>query len=137
MGSGSTALYDSHQLARRSDIVVVTTNYRLGALGWAHLGLLAGRGLPEAVNLGLLDQIAALTWVRDNIAAFGGDPDNVAVRTVGRRHERRGAVHVAAGWTSSAAPSWKRRQRSVIGRGGANIAPVPRRSGSGRRPRTS
>ena len=79
MGAGSTALYDSRRLARRSDIVVVTTNYRLGALGWAHLGLVPGSSLPEAVNLGLLDQIAALAWVRANIARFGGDPGNVTL----------------------------------------------------------
>lgn len=79
MGSGSTALYDSRRLARRSDLVVVTTNYRLGALGWGHLGLVPGSSLPDAVNLGLQDQIAALAWVKDNIAAFGGDPDNVTI----------------------------------------------------------
>ena len=79
MGAGSTALYDSRRLARRSDIVVVTINYRLGALGWAHLGLVPGSTLPDAVNLGMQDQIAALAWVRANIAAFGGDPDNVTL----------------------------------------------------------
>lgn len=79
MGAGSTALYDSRRLARRSDIVVVTINYRLGALGWAHLGLLPGSSLPDAVNLGALDQIAALEWVRENIAEFGGDPGNVTL----------------------------------------------------------
>ncbi len=79
MGAGSTALYDSRRLARRCDLVVVTTNYRLGALGWGHLGLVPGSTLPEAVNLGLEDQIAALAWVRDNIAEFGGDPDDVTI----------------------------------------------------------
>ena len=79
MGAGSTALYDGRRLARRSGIVVVTTNYRLGALGWAHLGLVPGSTLPDAVNLGLQDQTAALAWVRDNIAEFGGDPGNVTL----------------------------------------------------------
>jgi para-nitrobenzyl esterase len=79
MGAGSTALYDSRRLARHADLVVVTTNYRLGSLGWAHLGLVPGSSLPDAVNLGLRDQIAALEWVRANIAAFGGDPGNVTL----------------------------------------------------------
>ena len=79
MGAGSTALYDSRRLARHADLVVVTTNYRLGSLGWAHLGLVPGSSLPDAVNLGLRDQIAALEWVRANIDAFGGDPANVTL----------------------------------------------------------
>jgi para-nitrobenzyl esterase len=79
MGAGSTALYDSRRLARQADLVVVTTNYRLGSLGWAHLGLVPGSSLPDAVNLGLRDQVAALEWVRANIAAFGGDPENVTL----------------------------------------------------------
>jgi para-nitrobenzyl esterase len=79
VGSGSTPVYAGDELARRGDTVVVTINYRLGAMGFAHLGLLAGDALPGATNLGLRDQIAALRWVRDNIEAFGGDPDNVTV----------------------------------------------------------
>jgi para-nitrobenzyl esterase len=71
-GSGSQALYDGGRLATRGDVVVVTINYRLGALGY-----LALAGVTP--NLGQLDQIAALRWVRDNIARFGGDPDNVTI----------------------------------------------------------
>lgn len=78
MGSGSGPMYDGSNLVRRGDVVVVTCNYRLGALGFLYLDDLdatrAGSG-----NLGILDQVAALEWVRDNIAAFGGDPDNVTV----------------------------------------------------------
>jgi para-nitrobenzyl esterase len=79
MGSGSTPLYNGSSLSRRGDVVVVTLNYRLGALG-----SLALRGvLPDAgdapANLGLRDQIAALEWVRANIAEFGGDPGGVTV----------------------------------------------------------
>jgi para-nitrobenzyl esterase len=74
-GSGGLALYDGSALARR-DLVVVTINYRLGALGFfGHPAL--GEGGP--MNFGLLDQIAALRWVQENIAAFGGDPDNVTI----------------------------------------------------------
>jgi len=56
--------------------VVVTLQYRLSALGWLDLRPL---GHPSSPNNGLLDQIAALRWVRNNIAAFGGDPDSVTV----------------------------------------------------------
>jgi para-nitrobenzyl esterase len=79
VGSGSTPVYSGDELARRGDAVVVTINYRLGAMGFAHLGLLAGDTLPGATNLGLRDQIAALRWVRENIERFGGDPDNVTI----------------------------------------------------------
>lgn len=77
-GSGGLAIYDGSAFARRG-VVVVTVNYRLGPLGFfAHPSLERTRpGGP--VNFGLLDQIAALRWVRQNIAAFGGDPGNVTV----------------------------------------------------------
>lgn len=79
LGSGSTPLYSGRQLVHRGDVVVVTINYRLGALGflsWNSLSDAPGR--PES-NLGLRDQIAALEWVRDNIEGFGGDPENVTL----------------------------------------------------------
>ena len=78
MGAGSALAYTGASLARRGDVVVVTLNYRLGALGFLQLGDLA-RGDPFDSNLGLRDQLAALAWVRDNVAAFGGDPANVTV----------------------------------------------------------
>jgi para-nitrobenzyl esterase len=77
-GTGAIPWYDGSNFVRHGDMVVVTINYRLGALGWLELGHLdpayAGSG-----NNGLLDQIAALHWVADNIASFGGDPDNVTI----------------------------------------------------------
>jgi para-nitrobenzyl esterase len=79
IGSGSQALYDVRPLVRRGDAVLVTVNYRLGALGFLHLAELAGEEFGFAANAGLLDQVAALGWVRDNIAAFGGDPANVTI----------------------------------------------------------
>ena len=76
-GSGSTPLYDGAAFAR-DDVVLVTFNYRLHALGFLHLdGLFDGAG--GTGNLGILDQVAALRWVRDNVAAFGGDPGNVTI----------------------------------------------------------
>jgi para-nitrobenzyl esterase len=79
IGAGSQPVYDGAALARRGDVVVVTINYRLGALGFLHLQALCGDRFPATGNEGLLDQVAALTWVRDNIAAFGGDPGNVTI----------------------------------------------------------
>ncbi len=78
MGSGSSPMYDGASLVERGDVVVVTVNYRLGALGFLELGWL-DEDLAGSANVGLLDQVAALEWVRDNIAAFGGDPGNVTV----------------------------------------------------------
>lgn len=77
-GSGGLPIYDGSALARRG-VVVVTINYRLGPLGFfSHPSL--DREIPRgAVNFGLLDQIAALNWVKSNIAAFGGDPNKVTI----------------------------------------------------------
>jgi len=78
-GSGSDALYDGAALAARG-LVVVSINYRLGALGFlAHPQLSAESSRHVSGNYGLLDQIAALRWVNRNIAAFGGDPANVTI----------------------------------------------------------
>ena len=85
-GSGRDAVFDGTRLAARGDVVVVTLNYRLGAFGFLQLADRPGSG-----NLGLLDQVAALEWVRANIAAFGGDPDNVTLFG-----QSAGAVSVAA-----------------------------------------
>ncbi len=77
LGAGSTFLYAGTRFAA-SGVVLVTLNYRLGALGFLDLTRLAADGGPPP-NLGLRDQVAALDWVRDNIERFGGDPDNVTL----------------------------------------------------------
>ncbi len=79
MGSGASALYDGTRLASRGDAVVVTLNYRLGALGSLALRDVLPDGELVDSNLCLRDQTAALAWVRENVAAFGGDPENVTV----------------------------------------------------------
>ena len=79
IGSGSWLLYDGEALARRGDVVVVTLNHRLGPLGYLHLAEIAGEEFATSGNNGQLDLIAALEWVRDNAAAFGGDAGNVTV----------------------------------------------------------
>lgn len=77
---GSGTFYDGGELAARGDVVVVTLNYRLGAFGYlAHPGLAGESADGISGNYGLLDQQAALRWVRQNIAAFGGDAGNVTV----------------------------------------------------------
>src|SRR5690606_34395309 len=79
-GAGSEAIYDGMRFARDGGLVVVSINYRLGALGWlAHPELSAESPDNVSGNYGLLDQIEALRWVQRNIAAFGGDPDNVTI----------------------------------------------------------
>ncbi|MCX3290409.1 carboxylesterase family protein [Streptomyces sp. NEAU-H22] len=77
-GSAAPPYSDGAALARQTGAVVVTANYRLGALGFLHLADLGGLW-AGSTNLALQDQMAALRWVRDNIASFGGDPGNITV----------------------------------------------------------
>jgi len=78
-GTGSTMLYDGTNVARRGDVVIVTINHRLGVMGHLHLADLLGDDFAGSANAGFLDIVAALRWVRTNIGAFGGDPDNVTI----------------------------------------------------------
>jgi para-nitrobenzyl esterase len=84
VGSGSWPLYDGANLARRGDVVVLSINHRLGPFGYLHLDGLVGDRLDPAEaaasgNNGMLDLVAILEWVRDEITSFGGDPDCVTI----------------------------------------------------------
>lgn len=78
-GSGDYTMYDGANLARKHDVVVVTTNHRLNAFGYLYLADLGNAKFANASNAGLLDMVQSLEWVRDNIANFGGDPNNVTI----------------------------------------------------------
>ena len=79
LGSANQPLYNGRVLAAGGDVVVVTVNYRLGAFGFLDLSSFSTPGRRFDSNLGLRDVLHALHWIRDNIAAFGGDPDRVTV----------------------------------------------------------
>lgn len=76
---GASEVYPGEPLAVQGDVVYVSFNYRLGAMGWIDFTAFSDESHEFDANLGLRDQIAALRWVRDNIADFGGDPDNVTL----------------------------------------------------------
>ena len=78
-GSGSYTIYDGANMARRHDVVTVTVNHRLNSFGFLYLPQIGGAKFAEASNAGVLDLVAALEWVRDNISNFGGDPKNVTI----------------------------------------------------------
>jgi para-nitrobenzyl esterase len=78
-GAGSLPLHNGARLAARGNVVVVTLNYRLGLFGFLRGKGVCGDALDTAGNEGILDQIAALEWVQDEIGGFGGDPQNVTV----------------------------------------------------------
>jgi len=78
-GSGGIALYNGANLARRGEVVVVTVNHRLASFGYLDLSWTGDRRFLGSGNAGNLDLCLALRWVRDNIAAFGGDPSNVTI----------------------------------------------------------
>lgn len=78
-GSGNSIFYNGEELARRHDVVVVTVTHRLNAFGFFYLSEFGDDHLSQSANLGMQDLVAALEWVRDNIAVFGGDPGNVTI----------------------------------------------------------
>ncbi len=78
-GSGAWPLYDGANLAKRGDVVVVSINHRLNAFGYLDLSEAGGADYAQSGNAGMLDIVLALNWVKQNIAAFGGDPNNVTI----------------------------------------------------------
>lgn len=99
-GSAASPWYDGSTLARENGIVVVTIGFRVGLLGYASL---PRQGIS---NLGLRDQILALKWVRENIAAFGGDPENITL--AGQSSGAHSAVAIASIQQSSGCPAFHR-----------------------------
>ena len=78
-GSVNSALYDGKRLCLRGDVVVVTVNHRLNAFGFLYLGAIDPKQYPDSGNVGMLDLVLALKWVRENIAEFGGDASSVLI----------------------------------------------------------
>jgi para-nitrobenzyl esterase len=78
-GTSNEIETDGARLSRRGDVVVVTVNHRLNAFGYLYLAEFGGADLADSGNVGMLDLVLALQWVRDNISEFGGDPGNVTI----------------------------------------------------------
>ena len=78
-GSVNSPLYDGKRLCHRGDVVVVTVNHRLNAFGFLYLGAVDPKQYPDSGNVGMLDLVLALQWVRENIGEFGGDPTRVLI----------------------------------------------------------
>jgi para-nitrobenzyl esterase len=78
-GNGCYTMYDGANLARKRDVVTVTINHRLNAFGYMYLAGIGGEKYANSSNVGQMDIIAALQWVKENISKFGGDPNNVTI----------------------------------------------------------
>ena len=78
-GSANSPRYDSTHLARRNDVVVVAVNHRLNIFGHLDLSQIGGERFAQSGNVGVLDLVSALEWVREHAARFGGDPGNVTI----------------------------------------------------------
>jgi len=78
-GGSADSLYNGENFVESNDVVMVTFNYRLGPFGFLDLSEIGGAEYANSRNLGVLDQLAALKWVKENISSFGGDPDNITV----------------------------------------------------------
>ncbi|WP_433800751.1 carboxylesterase/lipase family protein [Actinomycetospora sp. CA-084318] len=126
VGAASASTYRGYGLVEHGDVVFVSVNYRLGALGYLDFSALGTADRPIESNLGLRDQIAALEWVRDNIAAFGGDPDDVtifgesagaiSVTTLMTVPRARGLFHRAIAQSSAPGVAYSRERATGWGR---------------------
>lgn len=114
-GAGSLGLYHGARLAALGDVVIVTVNYRMGGIGFLRLSDVTRGRVPASGNEGLLDQIAALKWVRDNVASFGGDAGNVTIFG-----ESAGGMSVVSLLASSAARGLF--HKAICQSGGGHIA---------------
>jgi para-nitrobenzyl esterase len=121
-GNGSYTMYDGGNMARKHDTVNVTVNHRLNSFGFLYLAEIGGAKYGQASNCGILDAVAALEWVRDNIANFGGDPNNVTIFG-----QSGGGGKVS---TLLAMPSAKGLFHRAIIQSGANVKGVPREEGT-------
>ena len=122
-GQGHSKIFDGTTLAQH-DVVLVSINYRLGALGFlAHPWLSEESNHASSGNYGLLDKIAALNWVRDNIAQFGGNPDNVTIFG-----QSAGSQSVCS---LMASPLSQGLFHKAIGQSAACVGPAPRRDPAG------
>ncbi|SMO36439.1 para-nitrobenzyl esterase [Fodinibius sediminis] len=117
-GDGSEPRYDGASMARNHGIIAVTVNYRLGVFGFlAHPGLTSESHRGASGNYGLLDQAKALQWVKGNIAAFGGDPDNITIAG-----ESAGSISVSA---QMASPLSRNLIAGAIGESGSIMGTLP------------
>jgi len=121
-GSAGYTIYDGANLARKRDVVVVGVNHRLNAFGYLYLAEIGGAKYAQSSNVGQMDIVAALEWVRDNIAHFGGDPNNVTIFG-----QSGGGAKVA---TLLAMPSAKDLFHKAIMESGTLLRGVPREQGN-------
>lgn len=116
-GSGSYGIYSGKELARKHDVVSIALNHRLNAMGFLHLAHLGGRW-ANASNVGLLDVVRALEWIKENIASFGGDPGNVTIFG-----QSGGAAKVS---TLMAMPAARGLFHKAIAQSGSQLTATPR-----------
>jgi para-nitrobenzyl esterase len=117
-GNGSYSIYNGANMARQHEVVMLSVNHRLNAFGFLHLPELGGAQFAKASNAGILDVVAALQWVRDNIERFGGDPKNVTIMG-----QSGGAGKVS---TLMAMPAARGLFHRAIIQSGANLAGIPK-----------
>ncbi len=122
VSSGNVTSYDGRNLAEKNDAVIVTVTHRLNVLGFLYLADIFGPRYAESGNVGILDCVAALAWVRDNIANFGGDPHTVTIAG-----QSGGGAKVA---TMMAMPAAKGLFHRAIGESGAALHATPKETAS-------